>query len=255
MFRFINQDSVNYESNRMVRPDSPESEATLNSYYQKLGYSRSRRASMLRDANELELKAYINQEEMKAIRLEQDKENDEEDQAFSAGVLAEPLSDESDLRSLFFKADKSIQDEIVREYMAKNSVRATKAQSARVEKLVMTNGRQTITWWKLPRNRGYDYGYEQFLRNISKDALAEMVTDVCRDLELGVTYFSRLLCAINREAWGKGVSHESGMLISDTLMSPEKTYAAQIKTNSTDRQRIAWAAILKQHFKVPVSSK
>ena len=41
---------------------------------------------MLRD--ESELMEYINKEEMKAIRLEQDKENDKEDQAFSAGVLA-----------------------------------------------------------------------------------------------------------------------------------------------------------------------
>jgi len=87
MFRFMDQVSINYKSNRMVRPDSQSLKQLLIHVIKNWDtVAQEEPASMLRD--ESELTAYMNKEDMKAIRLEQDKENDEEDQAFSAGVLA-----------------------------------------------------------------------------------------------------------------------------------------------------------------------
>lgn len=80
MFRFMDQVSINYKSNRMVRPDSQSLKRHL--------IHAIKNWDTVAQEDESELTACINKEEMKAIRLEQDKENDEEDQAFSAGVLA-----------------------------------------------------------------------------------------------------------------------------------------------------------------------
>lgn len=138
----------------------------------------------------------------------------------------------------------------MREYLDKYSVTATDVQSARVSKLKMTNGRHSTIWWKFARNET-NADYERFLRNVSKDTLKELVTYVCRDERIGVSNFSRLLRSIDKEAWAKGISDDA--LTSDALMTPAQTYAAQIKTNSTDKQRRTWATILREHFGVAVS--
>ena len=236
MFRFVLSETD------LVRPYTTESEEAIKIYFDNLQKQyRSKRSSRLRDN---ELVSFIQEEEIRRKRLQQDKENELEDELEQ--VKAENIScGDSDIEILFFNADEATQSAIVRKYIAMK-----KKKAGRVSKLQMTAGGHTMTWWKFPRNQ-VDADYQLFLRNISKDALAELVTYICRDQSLGVTHFSRLLKTIDSEAWAKGISED--MLTSDALMTPAKTYAAQIKTNSTDRQRRTWATILREHFGVSVS--
>ena len=223
MFRFFEPNSVDMHD--MVRPNTPDAEAAPQKYYCSIILQNG---SLAED----EILARIYMEEDDGIINQAGIEQVEELFHDSAGEMFEgdcatgttaTMADESaaDLKSLLFAQPKCIQDDIVKLYF--------------------------------PRHHQTGPTYEHFLRNISKKALSEFLIYVCHDLALGVTYWSRLLRALDADAWAKGIS--DNILTGEALLSPEQTYAAQIYTNSTDRQRIKWAAVIKEQVGVPVSSK